>query len=256
MAKKIAIITGASGGIGREFTRLLAAEPLDEIWAVARNKEKLDALRQEYGERICPMPIDLAKPQERQKIEQRLAGEKPLVMWLINNAGMARMGACAEFSVEEIEATININCSAVAVLCAMCLPYMQAGSRIVNVSSASSFQPLPYLNLYAATKVFVRNYSRALHEELIGRGITVTAVCPGWVDTELLMHEINGHAVKFPGIISAGRAVEQAMRDAKRGRDMSVCTLYTKTEHMLAKLFPQRVAMQTWLRRIRRYIES
>ncbi len=256
MAKKIAIITGASGGIGREFTRLLAAEQLDEIWAVARNEEKLDALRQEYGECICPMAVDLAKQQERRKIEQRLAGEKPLVVWLINNAGMARMRACTEFSVGEIEATININCTAVAVLCTMCIPYMQAGSRIVNVSSASAFQPLPYLNLYSATKVFVRNYSRALHEELKGHGITVTAVCPGWVDTELLVHEINGHAVKFPGLISAERVVAQAMRDAERGRDMSVCTLYTKTEHVLAKLFPQRVAMQTWLRRIRRYVES
>lgn len=253
MEKQIAIITGASGGIGREFVRLLAEEPVDEIWAVARNREKLAVLREEFGDKVRVMPKDLTCMEEWQAMGAALAEEKPVVRWLINNAVMAKMGACEEFSVEEIGATVSINCSAVAALCTICIPYMQTGSRIVNVSSASAFQPLPYLNLYSATKVFVRNYSRALHEELRGRGITVTAVCPSWVDTELLVREINGHKVKFAGMISAERAVETAMRDAKRGRDMSVCTLHTKAEHVLAKLFPQRMAMQTWLHRIRRY---
>ncbi|MDF2843428.1 MAG: short-chain dehydrogenase/reductase [Herbinix sp.] len=101
---------------------------------------------------------------------------------------------------------------------------MRQGSRILNISSASSFQPLPYLNLYSSTKAFERSYSRALNAELKGTGITATAVCPSWVDTDLLLKEMNGRKIKFPGIVSPDRVAVQALKDAKRGKDMSVYT--------------------------------
>lgn len=253
MGNKIAIITGASGGIGREFVKKLLEEDVDEIWAVARNREKLVALQKEMGRKIVVIPKDLTKSEELYSIGEMLYKEKPVVAYLVNNAGIARMGSYKEFTVEEIENTININCSAMAVLCTMCIPYMQKDSRILNISSASAFQPQPYLNLYGATKVFERNYSRALNAELKGSGITVTAVCPGWVDTELLMRKVNGKTVKFPGMVSAARVVETALKDAKRGKDMSVCSLYVKYEHVIAKLFPQRAVMRVWLKGIRKY---
>jgi short-subunit dehydrogenase len=130
---------------------------------------------------------------------------------------------------------------------------MKKGSRILNISSASSFQPLPYINLSAATKVFERNYSRALNVELANSGITVTAVCPSWVDTDLLSTEVNGKQVKFPGIVSAERVVIQALKDAKRGKDMSVCSFYVKYLHLLAKIFPQKIVMKMWLQSIKEY---
>ena len=253
MGNKIAIITGASGGIGREFVKKLLEEEVDAIWAVARNREKLVALQKEMGRKIVVIPKDLTKSEELYSIGEILYKEKTVVAYLINNAGVAKMGSYKEFTVEEIENTIKINCSAMAVLCTMCIPYMQKGSRILNISSASAFQPQPYLNLYGATKVFERNYSRALNAELKGSGITVTAVCPGWVDTELLMRKVNGKTVKFPGMVSAARVVETALKDAKRGKDMSVCSLYVKYEHVIAKLFPQRAVMRVWLKGIRKY---
>lgn len=254
MEKRIAIISGASGGIGREFTKLMLQEEVDEIWAIARNEEKLTALKKELGDKIVTIPRDLSKCAELLAIGELLKNQKPAVSYLINNAGLAKMGSYQEFSMEEIEATVSINCSAVAMLCTLCIPYMRKGSRILNISSASSFQPLPYLNLYAATKAFERSYSRALNAELKGTGITATAVCPSWVDTDLLMKEWNGKKVHFPGLVPPDRVSEKALRDAKSGKDMSVCTLYVKCVHVLAKLSPQKMTMTAWLRKIKKYV--
>ncbi|MGN0377942.1 MAG: SDR family NAD(P)-dependent oxidoreductase [Suilimivivens sp.] len=253
MKKRIAIITGASGGIGREFTRLMILENVDEIWAIARNQTKLVALKKEFGDKVIAISKDLSNPEEVRSIEKMLVEEKPVVTYLINNAGIAKMGAYKEFTTKEIEKIISVNCSTVATLCAVCVPYMQKGSKILNISSASSFQPLPYLNLYAATKAFVRSYSRALHAELKSKKITVTAVCPGWVDTELLVKEMNGRKVKYPGMVSAGKVARTALKDAKKGKDMSVCSLYVKNEHVFTKLMPQKISMAVWLLGIRKY---
>lgn len=253
MNKRIAIITGASGGIGKEFTKLMLQEQVEEIWAIARNQEKLEALQKEFGDKVVTISKDLTKSSELRAIGKMLEDEKPIVAYLVNNAGIAKMGSYKDFTVEEIETTININCNVMAVLCALCIPYMQKGSRILNISSAASFQPLPYLNLYAASKAFERGYSRSLNAELKGTGITATAVCPSWVDTDLLIKEINGKQIRFTGIVSPERVAITAMRDAKRGRDMSVCTLYVKFEHVLSKLFPQKMAMNTWIRKIKKY---
>lgn len=256
MKKKIAIVTGASGGIGKEFTKLLLKEEVDEIWAIARNQERLTALKSEFGDKIITISKDLAKTEEVISIGKMLEEQKPVIAFLINNAGIARMGNYNDFTVEEIEDTIKINCSALTILCTLCIPYMEKESRILNISSAASFQPLPYINLYAATKVFERAYSRALNMELKKTGISVTAVCPSWVDTDLLIKEVNGKKVKFPGIVSPEKVAIKAFKDAKRGKDMSVCTLYVKYLHILAKILPQKLIMNTWVNNIEKYIEK
>lgn len=254
MRKRIAIITGASGGLGKEFTKLMLGEEIDEIWAIARNYEKLTALKKEIGDKLISISKDLSKLEEVTSIGLLLEKEKPEIAYLINNAGIARMGSYQEFDAVELSTTISINCTALAILCTLSIPYMQRGSRILNVSSASSFQPLPFLNLYASTKAFERSYSRALNAELKGTGITATAVCPSWVDTDLLLKEMNGRKIKFPGIVSPDRVAVQALKDAKRGKDMSVCTFYVKWLHVLAKLFPQKVVIYRWVHQIKRYI--
>lgn len=254
MKKRIAIVTGASGGIGREFTKLMLQEDLDEIWTIARNKEKLLELKKDFGEKIVTISKDLTKIDELYSIEEMLKEEEIVVSYLVNNAGVAKMGSYKEFALKEIEDTVRINCSVMPMLCNLCIPYMKSGSRIINISSASSFQPLPYINLYAATKAFERSYSRSLNVELRGTGITSIAVCPSWVDTELLTKEINGEKVKFPGIVSADKVAIKALKDAKRGKDMSVCTLYVKWIHLLAKIFPQRIVIDTWTRKIKKYV--
>ena len=254
--KKIAILTGATGGLGREFLKQILKEKIDEVWAIARNEQTLSELRKEYGERVIPMSIDLSKLQGIEQIKNVLDEKKPQVMYLINNAGLAKMGNYKDFDIEEIDKTINVNCKAPVMLAQICIPYMGKGSKILNISSASAFQPNPYINLYAASKVFERSYSRALNVELNGTGITSVAVCPGWIDTELLQKEINGKKVKFPGMVTPDRVAKQAIKDAKKGKDMSVCSLYVKCQHVNVKLLPQRLVMKIWMAGIGKYLRE
>ena len=253
--KKIAILTGATGGLGKEFVKQIVNEDIDEMWAIARNQEKLSQLRVEYGEKVIPVSIDLSKMEGIRKIEELLKTHTPYVEYLINNAGLAKMGKYNEFSIEEIDKTINVNCKAPVMLSKICIPYMGKGSKILNISSASAFQPNPYINLYAASKAFERSYSRALNVELEGTGITSVAVCPSWTDTDLLQKEINGKKVKFPRLVTAERVVKQAIRDAKKGKDMSVCSLYVKCQHVNVKLLPQKWVMKLWMSGINKYMK-
>ena len=254
--KKIAIITGATGGIGQEFVRQILRYDLDEVWAVGRNETKLKELCNTYGKRIVAVLADLSEVTGIEKIERMLSEQKPEVRFLINNAGVAKMAACRDFSSEEIVRMIDVNCKAPVLLCNICIPYMKPGSNILNIASASAFQPNPYINLYAASKAFERNYSRALNVELKGTGITVTAVCPGWVDTELLPKELNGRKVKYPGMVTAEKVVRTALKDAEKKRDMSVCSLFVKCQHMNVKFMPQRLVMKIWTGAIRKYIRA
>lgn len=205
---------------------------------------------------MVPLSLDLSELVAIHTVEAMLKEQSPRVRYLINKAGLAKMGKYNEFTIEEINQTINVNCKAPILLTQLCIPYMGEGSRILHISSASAFQPTPYINLYAATKAFESNYARALNVELKGTGITSIAVCPGWIDTELLQKEINGKSVKFPGIVSAKRVVKQAIRDAKRGKDMSVCSLYVKCQHVNVKLLPQRWVMKLWMAGLGKYLKE
>lgn len=256
MNQKIAILTGATGGLGKEFVKQIVNEDIDEVWAIARNQEKLSELRTQYGDKVIPISIDLSQTDGIRKIQELLKIHTPRVEYLINNAGLAKMGKYDEFSLDEIDKTINVNCKAPIMLSRICIPYMGKGSKILNISSASAFQPNPYINLYAASKVFERNYSRALNVELEGTGIISVAVCPGWTDTDLLQKEMNGKKVKFPGLVTADRVVKQAMKDAKKGRDMSVCSLYVKCQHVNVKLLPQKWVMKLWMSGLGKYMKE
>lgn len=253
MRKRTAIVTGATGGLGKEFIRLMLKEDIDEIWAVARNKEKLESLREGSEDRIAVFSRDLSNAEELHSFESILREKNPEIVYLINNAGIGKMGAYDDFTVNDIEKTLDINCRAVAVLCRMCIPYMNRKSHMLNISSQASFQPDPYLNMYAATKAFVTSYSRALNREVQAKGITVTAVCPGWVDTELLLKEMNHQKIKFPGLVTADMVAEKAIRDAKAGKDMSVCTVYVKFMQLFSKILPHKVIMDLWIKSIKKY---
>ncbi len=252
--KKIAMITGASGGIGQIFVHELAKETLDEIWVIGRNQERLLALKKEYGEKIVPICKDLTKDTDILSISDLLREQTISILWLVNNAGIAKMAPSAEFSVSEINQTIDLNCKAPVELINICIPFMEEGAKILNISSASAFQPVPYINLYAATKAFERSYSRALNAELKPSGITVMAVCPSWVDTAMLSKEIDGKKVHFPGIVAPEKVVKKALKDAKKGKDMSVCSLYVKCQHLNVKILPQKLIMKVWLHGIRKYL--
>lgn len=249
----IAIVTGATGGLGKEFIKNLLKEDLNEIWAVGRNEEKLNSLK-DLSNKIRPIVCDLSNINELDKINSLLDLEKPNIRYLINNAGMAKMSNFDTISFKEISDTLDVNCKASTILMNYAIPYMSKKDMILNISSASSFQPTPKIALYGATKAFLRSYSRAVNQELKPKGIRVCAVCPGWIDTDMLMKEtLDGKKIKFPGLVSANQVVKKALKDAKRGKDMSVCSLFVKYEHLISKLWPHKLIMKIWLKSLSKY---
>ena len=254
MAKKaIAIITGATGGIGKEFVDELSKEALDEIWIIGRNSERLIEIKEQYGEKIIPISADLTNEQDLLSI-QALLTDKVWVAYLVNNAGIAQMMSSKDLETDVINQTIRLNCNVPVILTNYCIPYMKRGSKIINVSSASAFQPVPFINLYAATKAFEHSYSRALNMELKSMGITVTAASPSWVDTKMLTKEVNGKRVKFYGMVSPEAVAKKAIKDAKKGKDVSICSIFVKCQHLNVKLLPHKLVMKIWMRNIKKYL--
>lgn len=251
--KAIAIITGATGGLGRAFVNQLISE-VDEIWAIARNLDKLKALENDYEGKVIGMSVDLSDTENLSVIKEKLQSGDYLIKYLVNNAGAGRMAPTIEFSDAEIKNHIMTHNVSLAILCNMCISYMNCSGHILNIASQSAFQPTPYINLYGASKAFTVSYSRALNMELQQKGIHVMAVCPGWIETELLETERNGVKVKFPHLAKAEDVAKLAVLDAKRKKDVSVYGGYVKWQRFLAKIFPHHCVMKTWLHGIKDYI--
>ena len=181
---KIAIVTGASSGLGMAFVRRLdALGGLDEIWGVARRGERLEALAAELRTPMRPLALDLTRLESVETLRVLMREEAPEVAVLVNAAGFGKFGTCADLTLQETCDMIDLNCRGLVDMTRATLPYMERGSRIIQVASAAAFTPLPHMNVYAATKSFVLHYTRALRWELHGTGITATALCPTWVKT-------------------------------------------------------------------------
>ena len=253
---KIALVTGATGGIGGEFVHEICSNPayteIDEIWAIGRNAEKLASLRS-ASTKVVSVEADLSTD-GIDVLGRKLRESAPDIRLLVNNAGTAYMGLFEKMGKEQVECMCRTNCDAIAALIALSLPYMREGAAIVNVSSAASFQPNPYLTLYSASKVFVRQLSRALAVELKGRGIHVTCVCPGWVDTGMLPREKDGRKIHYPGMTSASKVARKALSDSRKGKTMSVPSLFAKFCHIYGKIMPAGLVMRQWTRMTARYV--
>ena len=183
---KIAIITGASSGMGVEFYRGLQNEELDEIWIIARREARLNEIKSLYGRiptRCIPMDITLRESMESLK---SMLNEDTDVKFLINNAGAGVYGRldCADYNAQG--AMIELNVRALTEITTIVLPFMSKKSYIINSCSIASFVPNAGLTVYSSTKAYVMSFTRALRYELKGRKINVTAVCPGPMDTEFL----------------------------------------------------------------------
>ena len=251
---KIAVVTGATGGIGHEFVRQLTDKDIDSVIAIGRNKSKLDSLTQEFGDKVIPIKADLSSSADLGAVREAIQDRD--IRYLVNNAGAAYMGRFEDMTEDQVAGITDINCKACAVLTHMCLPHMSEGAVILNVSSASSFQPNPYLTMYSASKVFLKNFSRALNVELKGRGITSVAVCPGWVDTDMLSKESNGKKVNFPGMVTPEKVVSKAFRDAGKKKDVSISSGYNAFLRFYSKYMPTKMIMNQWVKGIREYVNT
>ena len=249
----IAIVTGASSGMGKEFVLQLSNYvQVDEIWAVARRKENLEALQTQVSVPVRPVCLDLLKEESFADMEQLLASEKPNVKLLVNAAGFGKFGPYHKVSITDDCRMIDLNCKALLVMTRLVLPYMETGSHILQLDSLSAFQPVPYITTYGATKAFVLSYCRAMNRELKPRGIRMMAMNPGWVKTEFFSHAFqtngDGEVKNFNYVYEAAECVTTGLKDLYHSKkDYSIHGLPVKLQVLGVKLLPHSMVMNTWL---------
>ena len=211
-----ALVTGASSGIGEAFARRLARDGYGLVLC-ARRAERLEALaadlRARHGVTVEVLPADLAEPGTAARVAVGALAGGPIDL-LVNNAGVGLFGPFSEIPVERALAVVRLNIEALVDLTWRLAGPMRERRRgaIIQVASATAFQPLPYVAVYAATKAFVLSFGEAISEELRADGVRVLTVCPGTTDTEFLgASAALSHAIRAPRGMSAARVVSWAL---------------------------------------------
>jgi short-subunit dehydrogenase len=255
---KIAIVTGASSGMGREFvTQLETYISVDEIWVIARRRAALETMNGLTKATLRPIPLDLCEQESFETLGALLEAEKPDVKLLVNAAGFGKFGTWDKVSVEDDLKMIDLNCKALVAMTRLVLPYMNQNSHVLQLDSLSAFQPVPYLNTYAATKSFVLSYTRGLNRELRGTGIRMMAMNPGWVKTEFFDHAMQSDpeskVQNFSHVYEAKDVVASGLKALYRSNvDFFVHGVPFSAQTLLVKLVPHRFVMSIWQAQQRR----
>ena len=247
---KIAVITGASAGIGREFVYAVDRQyELDEIWVVARRKERLEELSASCKTPLRAVCLDLSKLDSVDEYAAMLDAEKPEISILVNAAGCGVFGPFAENDLKKQLSSAQLNSLALTAMCHVSIPYMRSGSAIVNMGSNSAWQPVPYQTVYGASKSYVLSFSRALGRELRSKGIHVMCVCPGWIKTEFQQVAEHDKYIRYvdrwygPDEVAA-----QAMKDLARKKTVSILGHPVRRQVRLVKFLPVNLVMDIWCR--------
>lgn len=246
---KIAIVTGASSGIGREFVRQIEKRysGIGEIWVIARRVERLKELAAASEVSIRCIPLDLLKAGSVLELQALLKREKPDVKILVNSAGYGMMGKFENTPIETETGMVRLNCEVLCSVTYCVLPFMSENSRILQMASSAAFLPQPGFAVYAATKSFVLSFSRALNQELSKRRISVTAVCPGPVDTEFFEVAEQRTEMAFykkMTMVKAKGVVSAALFDADCGKGVSVYSVPMKLFRLIAKVIPHGILVK------------
>ena len=248
----IAIVTGASSGMGREFVLQLSSYvSVDEIWVIARREEALRSLAAEVATPIRPISLDLCDSESFVKIGSLLEQEKPNIRLLVNAAGFGKFGSWDKVSAVDDCRMIDLNCKALVMMTRLAVPYMAPGSHILQLDSLSAFQPVPFITTYGATKAFVLSYSRAMARELKPKGIWVMAMNPGWVKTEFFNHALtsnSGEVQYYNHLYEAKDVVATGLKDLYNSRkDFSVHGLPIQLQVLGVKFLPHKLVMKIWM---------
>ena len=248
----IAIVTGASSGMGKEFVLQLGKYvDVDEIWVIARREAALKALQSQVSTPVRPVVLDLLDPKSFETYAALLEEEKPNVKLLVNAAGFGKFGKFENISLEDDCRMIDLNSKALVIMTRLTLPYMERGSHVLQLDSLSAFQPVPYITTYGATKAFVLSYCRAMNRELRQSGIRMMAMNPFWVKTEFFSHafQTNQSEVQhFHPLYEAKDVVATGLKDLyKTKKDISIHGLHAQLQVLGVKLLPHKLVMSIWL---------
>lgn len=247
---KIAVITGASSGLGKEYA--LAADKLradiDEIWLIARRADRLNEVAAALNKKTKVLPLDITKKEALAEYGNCLSAADAEVTLLINNAGYGRLGDFDTISTEDNGGMVELNCTALTEITSVTLPFMKNGSEIVNTCSIAAFAPNTRMAVYCSTKAYVLSFSKALRVELKKRGINVLAVCPGPMDTEFLpvagIMPGSSHTFDTLPRVNPKTMAEKSLKASARKKGVYTNLLFYKFYRIIAKVLPHKIVMK------------
>ena len=245
------VITGASSGIGTELARQLAERGYNLV-LVARRRERLEelagTLRARHGVAVDLDETPVGDADARARLIGSLHGGERKVVGLCNNAGFGTYGRFQRLDFEREQEEVRVNVQAVHHLTGALLPRMleRGAGAILNVASVAGFQPIPYQATYSATKAFVLAFSEALHTDLLGTGVSCTALCPGPTKTEFVeVAEMQGLESTAPGFLwqSADEVAREAIEGMVHGRRAVIPGATNKVTAQAGRLTPRSVLL-------------
>ena len=248
--RPVTLITGASAGLGAEFARQCAARG-EELVLVARRRDRLEAIAVETGNAHV-IAADLSESDSAARLVGEVERLGFAVDTLINNAGFGLVGRFAELPLERQREMIDLNVATLTELAYLVLPAMIERGRgaILNLASTAAFQPGPYFGVYFATKAYVLSFTEALHQELKGSGVRVSALCPGPTATEF--GGVAGFkSARFNRFAADARSVVRAgLAGLDRNKAVVVPGLMNKAGAQSSRLIP-RAAMRRIVARLK-----
>lgn len=249
---RIAIVTGASSGIGKEFFLSLNSkkDELDEIWVIARNLERLEALKELSEIPLRCLALDLSDSASIKVISAELEKEKPYIKYMVCASGFGRFEAIEDSELEVLENMVDLNCRSIVSITKASMNYLGKDSLVMLIASMAAFQPIPYIAVYGATKAFVLSYGRAFNKEIAKKGARCLCVCPFWTNTAFFDRALSEKQVvkKYAVMYQPADIVKQAWKDvARKSKDVSIYGLYAKGQAALVKMLPHKLVMSTWL---------
>jgi short-subunit dehydrogenase len=236
----VTLITGALAGLGAEFARQCAARG-EAIALVARRRDRMEALAAEIGGEVHIFAADLAKAGAAASLIAELEAEGLSVGTLINNAGFGLGGRFGDRPLGRLSEMIDLNVRTLTELCHLVLPGMRSAGKgaILNVASTAAFQPGPNMAVYYATKAYVLSFTEALHHELKGTGINVSALCPGPTHSEFSdvadSHSPTLERMKMP----AATVVEAGLAGLDRNKAVVVPGFKNKLGAQMSRFLPR-----------------
>ena len=243
--KPVALVTGASAGIGAELARVFAANGYDLV-LVARSEDKLralaDGLHAQHGARCSVVAQDLAAEGAPQKVFAETQRRDLPVDVLVNNAGLLHRGSFIDTELSLQMRLVQVNIVASTALAHLFLKPMleRRSGRILNIASTAAFQPLPYLSTYAASKAYLLFVSEALAIEARGTGVTVTAACPGFTNTDMIARD-GGKAMNVPFVrnMEAAEVAQQSFDACMSGKPLLIIGLANRATVEIARYQPR-----------------